>query len=694
MTLESFATDLLEEVLQSVEAADNGDFQENRFTEEILSWLTELGECFTPEVAHFKQPGMKLNAWDLQEEGTLDLFVTVFDGTRALYRLPRGEVLDAISRCQRFLERSMNGLFRDLEETDPGFEPAQSISARSSQISRARVFLLTNGIVASEVMPDSSVGGVIVSHHIWDLERLFQVSEGRTGPETIDIDSDQLSGGLHCVALPSENEVYQSYVGVAPGPVLAGLFSRWGQRLLERNLRSYLQTRTKVNKEMMETLRKTPGMFFAYNNGISTTADEVDIAAGQDGSATIRRLRNFQVVNGGQTTATLTEAAKSGMDLSNVFVQFKLTVLKDPTKVDEAVPLIARYANSQNKVSLSDFSSNHPYHVELERVSRMLWVPNPDQRGKSTTKWYYERVRAAYLNDVRARGTPSKKRQFRNEFPVQQKITKTELAKYDMSWRQLPHIVSLGAEKNYLRFMDLLVSDKWPLPDELTFQKMVAMAILFRRCDTIVRKGEYQGYKANIDTYSIAYLSNLTGAKVDLLAIWNQQALPAVLEEALQKIVAMVYTHITTPPREGMNVTEWCKKQDCWTTLCAKTVSDLPDLSPILWKGPSQTESNTSSTTVEAPAPGKEAEMICEFPPLSKESWFGLAAWGKQTGMLNGWERKFAFSMGRLVARRLNPYPNQVKYAVKIVTKASEKGWKAEHVKESREEEPKKAGGK
>lgn len=578
MTLESFATDLLEEVLHSAEASEGGEFHENAFTREILEWLVDLGECVDPEVAFLKRPGLKLNGWDLREEGIVDLVVTIFDGQRPLHRIPRGEVLDAFSRGRRFLERALDGLYRELEESEEGFEAAQTINARAVEISRARIILLTNGITSPEAIPDEVVRKIPVTHHVWDVERLFQVSEGRGGPEPIQIGPEILSGGLACVALPTDNGVYQSYVGVFPGKVLADLYRRWGQRLLERNLRSYLLTRTKINRALIATLRTTPQMFFAFNNGISTTADAAEVEAGNGTAGVLRRMTNFQIVNGGQTTATLAEAARLGSSLESVFVQFKLTVIRDPAKVDENVPLIARYANSQNKVSLSDFSSNSPFHMALERLSRQTWVPNPDQRGKATTKWYYERVRAAYLNDIRSQPTPAQKRRFREEYPPRNKITKTELAKYVMTWRREPHTVSRGAEKNYLAYMELVETKKLAIPDESDFQRFVAMAILFRRCDDLAREARYQGFKANIVAYSVAYLSHGASDYVDLDAIWRHQSVDPAIEEVLKSIMIGMDARFRKLANEGINVSEWCKKEANWEETKFTAVGGITDL--------------------------------------------------------------------------------------------------------------------
>src|SRR5690606_7208558 len=140
--------------------------------------------------------------------------------------------------------------------------------------------------------------------------------------------------------------------------------------------------------------------FFAYNNGITATADYIDFEEAPDGLK-IRKVRNLQIVNGGQTTASLFHTAKKDKaDLSGIFVQAKLSVIPEE-HVDEIVPLISRFANSQNKVSDADFFANDPFHIEIEELSRSVWTPAIGGTSHAT-HWFYERARGQYM-DAKAR---------------------------------------------------------------------------------------------------------------------------------------------------------------------------------------------------------------------------------------------------------------------------------------------------
>lgn len=94
-------------------------------------------------------------------------------------------------------------------------------------------------------------------------------------------------------------------------------------------LRMFLNLKGNVNKEIRYTILHEKENFFAYNNGISTTADSIETEI-VNGVPLITKLNNFQIINGVQTTATLAATMiKEKVDLSNIYVQMKLTILKE-----------------------------------------------------------------------------------------------------------------------------------------------------------------------------------------------------------------------------------------------------------------------------------------------------------------------------------------------------------------------------
>jgi len=681
MKLEEFAREFLEDVLSLAQASEDGEYQENVFTDSAIQYLSKVGECFDPQIAYFSGKGAKLNAWEYNyDNDTLDLFVSVFDNSGPAVRMSKGVQADAFRRCRKFLELSLDGFHRGIEESSKAFEVAQTIHSMRGEIASARMFLLTNRLATPETLEDFALGSIRVEPHIWDIERFFQTFAKSGGREPIMLDQSSLGGGLPCVKLPDDNDVYDSYVGMIPGTVLAALYAKWGQRLLEQNVRAYLQARSNVNKGILRTITDTPLMFLAYNNGISTTAENVDLVRGPDsGPLKIIGMRNFQIVNGGQTTASLYHAMKKNKaDLSKVHVQFKLTVLRDPAELAEHVPLISRYANTQTKVNISDFSANDPFHLELERLSRSMWVPSPDSRGKSTSKWYYERARGQYINDMVMEGSPAKMTAFKIQYPKNQVLTKTSVAKYEMSWMQCPHYVSQGAETNFIHFMNDVVGEQTGFkPDEIYFRRLVVKAILFRDCDQLVKEKEFGGYKANVVTYSIALLSYLTGMRIDLDRIWQAQSIGPGLRRVLSNISNIVWNHINQPPKEGMNIGSYCKREYCWTTLLERNydlsslgVSDLG--SELVANGP-PTRSSLAGTLSEA-----DEKMIAKALSYSETVWKRLSRWGAQTKALQSWERSLAYAIGDYIRKNRKISPKQAKQGLRILSEATKKGFKIE----------------
>jgi hypothetical protein len=674
MKIEEWGADFLNDILAQAGARDDGEFRENVFTEEAIGYLVDAGECLDPEVAYHRGRGVKINAWDLHEESdSVDLFVTIFDAVEPCRRVPRSEASEALGRCGRFLEKALDGLWKEIEESAPGFVVAQTLHSSAGRLKRAKLYLLTNGLVDPEPFPDERVCRVEVSHYVCDLGLLFQASGKGTVREPIEIDSEALGGGLQCVRLPQDNSVYDSYLGVMPGNMLVDLYDRWGQRILEQNVRSYLQARGAVNKGILETIRTHPEMFLAYNNGISTIAESATVEPQGGNAVILRALRNFQVVNGAQTTATLHEARKNrGVNIAAVYVPFKLTVLRNNGLVDELVPAISRFANTQNKVTLSDFSANDPYHIGLERLSRVTWVPS--ERGKSTTKWFYERARGAYINEMNREGTDAKKRAFKAMYPKSQMLNKTTVAKYWMTWARLPHIVSLGAEKNFSRFVDLHARASPQAPNETYFKRLVAKAILFRECDRIVAAQEYGGYKANVVAYTVAWLSYLTEQRVDLESIWEKQAPSGAVSRALVELSQDVWDHLNHPPTNARNLSEWAKREACWTTLREK-----PHPLPYL-------EGELITVGREEPVPGGRAEVLSSLAPEAREEmllvesktpewWFGMARWAARTDSLQKWERSLAFSLGRVLRSGRRPSPKQAHQGARILREATDAGY-------------------
>lgn len=578
--LDQFAQDLHQEVLVKCADDTSPQMREEAFTEAVLERLAEHNEADSAEVCYHaagsrgRWPAAKMNAWALSGDGaTLDLFVALYHGTGLPETVSKPDAAKYFGLARGFLRRAMEGIHTQLEEAHDVFEAARRIHEAKDNLATVRLFFLTDGVVGTRAaeVEEEQLPGLDVRYVLWDLEKLSRLHVGQR--EVIELDFVKNHGGpIPCIATEDATGEYRTFLAFMPAPLLAKIYGEHGQRLLERNVRAYLQAKNKVNKGLQQTLRDEPHRFLAYNNGLCCTAAEIDVETGKDGHACLRSVKDFQIVNGAQTTASIFHALKKErVDVNTVVVQVKLTVLTDPAKMADIVPLISKYANSQNKVNTADFSANGPFHHHLEQLSRTVWAPAASglERG---TRWYYERARGSYLDDKARQGTPARIHEWERQNPPSQKFTKTDLAKFEHTWLGLPHLVCKGAEKNFIEFAQKHEDDGEPVVDLNYFNHVVAKAILFRTCEKLVSAREFGGYRANIVTYTIAWLAEKSGRRIDLDRIWNEQRLSSSLCEVITVVCKAANSHLLHQPG---NIGEASKRSECWDDF-RKTHIELP----------------------------------------------------------------------------------------------------------------------
>jgi hypothetical protein len=359
-----------------------------------------------------------------------------------------------------------------------------------------------------------------------------------------------------------------------PGEALRLLYEKFGARLLEANVRSFLSVKGKgVNAGIQTTLRTAPSRFMAYNNGIVVVADEMRLGQTVEGAAGIAWLKGLQIVNGGQTTASIyfTKKKFPETDLSRVRVPAKIIVMRvqDPLKEEALVSDISRFANSQNAVSQSDLSANKPFHVEVEKLSLTVYCPD------GVGRWFYERAAGSYNTLLAREGTtPSKLKALKNAIPPARKITKTDLAKYLNAWDRKPDIVSLGSQKNFDRFMASLTGPEGaesPLPNAAEYKAMIAKAIVFRGTQKLVRP-MFQAFQANVAAYVVSIVAEKLNDRIDLDRIWTRQT---VSSELLSQIAtwANEVSEVLHRTAAGRMVSEWAKKLECRDAVLGATYS-------------------------------------------------------------------------------------------------------------------------
>lgn len=683
MELEEFRKDFLESV--KARAAADGDLTIAAFVTVVSEKLMDAEEFQDFEPCYYNKPGirdrrlrLRIDGYSYDDtDGSYNLIIADYRGETDIETLIQTEAIVQFAKLRAFVSEAMTGILHPvLENSSPEYALVSKIYGFPDSITRFRLFLVTDAILSSRVKdwPEEPLNGKPTEFHIWDMTRFHRVYESKTGRDELAVDFREfVKDGIPCLEASQTDREYKAYLCVIPGVVLADIYDRFGSRLLESNVRSFLGIRgTKsVNSGIRNTILKEPSMFFAYNNGIAATASAVEVVRNGN-SLYMVSANDLQIVNGGQTTASLTAARRKDKALiDSIFIQMKLSVI-EPDRAEEVIPHISRSANSQNKVSDADFFSNHPFHVRIETHSRRLWSPAVDG-AQHETHWFYERARGQFLNE-QVKLSPSEKRRFLQQNPRDQLLTKTDLAKYENAWRCLPHIVSRGAQKNFKNFAEW-IDELWKISDtdfnEEYFRNVIAKAILWKYTERMVSGQDwYQGgYRANVVAYSIAKLSQIIeivgkGKVLDFRDIWNRQHISSVLEAGLEVIAEAVSRMIVDPGRPVENVTEWCKNKLCWEKIAELDISlSLRFFAELVAKeelaiakkdakGLQKTDKGIAS----------QAEVL----GLGAAYWLQLKNWGDTRGLLTPEEEKLASSAARMPAKIPNYYQSQRLLEIKV----------------------------
>lgn len=566
ISIEDFHADFMQSVMSSAESRDLMPHQ--AFFEMVADGLIDNGDL-TVEYAAAEciKRNIEVQGYDLDEERKMLTLIThEYFHEASIQTLPKSTVNAKFAKLLSFIKFVAKEDYKSLEESSDAFSMA--ITVRDAFARRAvdnvRLMILTDGRLSKAVMeiPKREEVGLPVEHRVVDIDYVFKMRLADFIQQDFVVDVD-----LPYLAVSHSDDEYEAYLMAVPGDVLYDIYDQYGQKLFEQNVRTFLQFKGKVNKGIRNTIEYAPEKFFAYNNGITATASSVEI----DKRGRITKIRNLQIVNGGQTTSSIYSAKKIFKnDISKLAVQLKLSVVKDPEMLSDFVSKVARSANTQNKVNDSDFFSNSPFHKEMKAYSKTTRVATV-RGSQRQTYWYYERTRGEYLNE-QAYLTQAKKKQFQLENPKSQLMDKTFLAKSEMSWHQYPQIVSRGAQYAFSKFAEMVtktIEEDSKAITEAYFKHAVAKVLLFRELEVLISKADWYdgGFRAQIVTYSMALLSKLateTKKSFNFNIIWDKQQVPEDLKRALRYITKAVHAEITRPAEGTANIAQWCKKDACW----------------------------------------------------------------------------------------------------------------------------------
>lgn len=664
--LQKFHEELMADVIaEAVSAGDGGRtgaaFKENGFTRILLGDLEAAGVLESPVPCFFANTAARLpykvNAYSLpDEDGRLDLVIADFRPDGTVQKLTAADIDRSFNQALRFLSLAVE---RGAQGVEPGHEEHSMLSeifGKRLEFDRVQLILISNAqaVHRKEKERREEHGRYQIGYEIWDLERLRRFRSSGATHEPVEVDFSGLAdGGIRCVPVSDRTLGYETCVAILPGQVLYDLYEEHGARLLELNVRSYLQARGKINKEILETLLLKPQLFLAYNNGITIVAERIH----RDRSGTlITGVHGLQIVNGGQTTASIHRAHKeSKADLTHVFVQAKLTVVP-ADQFEIMVPEISRLSNTQNKVSTVDLGANHAYHIGVERVARKTWAPGEQ------SMWFYERARGAYQTERSRTGTtPAKRAVFDRKFPASQRVTKEDLARYCNAWDGSPHVVSRGGQKNFERFMNgLRKVDKGWEPSKEEFKTLIGKAILFHKTQQLARSLGVKAFGINIVTYTVALLADRTARRIDLGAIWDRQDLTPALQSQLADWLPRVGEELLRSAG-SRNPGEWFKSEQCWQELKAVSTD---------WKLSRQLSAGLCSVGEGYEGVSHEVQNnIARCMQVDAATWLKIQIWGSETKQLVFWQTGIANTLSGYAATgwQKKPSEKQAKHGVVIL---------------------------
>lgn len=696
MDAQEFRKDFLEDV--KADAVSTGEGTCASFVTAFARYLQEAEYLLDFTASYFEGTGkrnrkLRVDGYAYDEfDKTMSLIIADYDGSDTERVLAKTQAKQLQDRLIYFVDDAQNSsLYREVEMSRPCSDLVDLLREKRGEIRKYQLLVFTTANISATItkLELDDIDGVPSECQIWDIERLFKVCGSLTGRHIVEIYFKERSQfGIPCLeASGAKTEDFKSYLCIIPGTLLADLYDQYGSSLLEGNVRSFLSTKVAVNKKIRFTIQQCPERFFAYNNGISATAMNVEIESTPQGQFLVF-ARDFQIINGGQTTASLSNSRyKDKADLSSIFVQMKLTVIESALDDDRAADLvqqISRSSNSQNKVSDADFFSTHPFHINMERCSQLLYA-RATGGSQFDTKWFYERARGQYLQK-QMRLSPAEKRKFLMQNPKDQLITKTDLAKVRNTWDGLPHVVSRGAQTNFVQFAQT-ISDAWNEKDgdllfgDRYYQESVAMCLVFRYTEAMIPKQIWyqQGYRANIVTYTIALLHKFIQGQfekqdLDLIGIWTRQVVPNAVKKALIELSGMVYAKLTDPSRGVENVTQWCKREECWSSVQTINYILPPEIEDCLI--------GYDEMRVAKREAKKDQRIVSETDTVTKVVEIPAASW--QKAMTFATSKRLVSSdeivalriAGRQMSNNKLPSPAQCKKLLAVLEKLQEEGFK------------------
>ena len=677
MNIKEFAQYVIDTVQDS---AENNDTDINtELVRYYLDCMEECDEVSAPEICIFSGAKAKLTAYDYNDEAeSLDLFLFI-------HATPLASRIDSRVRTGfNYLREFYNQCIKkkspfygsESEFTSEVQDAINIIRESKGKVNMIRFYLLTDGAVSSNEIHtlNEDEDGVLYEYHVWDIASIYRQDQIKQGNDKIEIDfendikyyvtnknsqnKEQIAPKIQCLKVEDDNPSVDTYLAIISGDVLAKIYNQYRTLLLEKNVRAFLRNKSKVNQRIMSTIKKTPEMFFSYNNGISTTASEVELK--QTGRIQyITKLKDWQIVNGGQTTASI--ACATDCDLSKVFVQMKVSVVKNKEKYSEIVSSISRCANSQTSIKLSDFDSGDEYLVKLEKLSKEEIAPI------SNTKWFFERMRGQYTDSRATKASLSEldEKSFKTEYPKKQLLTKTDIAKVMTIWEMKPHIACNSREKCFTSYMSSLKRNHTNI-DATYWHNIVALSILYKDIEACFEKRCGQrGFKSRTVAYTMSAISYLTNQNLNIAYIWKNEKVQSQLEEIIEREIVKVNDFLNQD-----NSRSFTKNAKCWDDMKDMLHGHTVPVSLFTSDEDNINEYNDA-----------EKGIINQANAIPAEWWNAMLRWAKEENRLSLIERRQASNYIKKIGNnRFIKTINAAEKAIALKEKAETLGFVMENL--------------
>ncbi len=578
-SLEDFRNDFLRQVNDL--ANENRAYPVDTFISVILERFkdtlgikSQIEFCYVDRQRTSKYKSMRLDAASIDDTTfEANLFLADFD-EKEKTTLSATDIMNKVKLLCNFCVNAIAGAFND-NTGSPEELIASSLRENLEQINRIHLFIFTTHQISKRVkeykLPNLPINDSIsleLKLDIVDIERIYNLEEG---PEDLEINvADFNCSPIPCLKANLSTDIYETYIAIVPGPFLAKIYKEYGPKLLKANVRSFLNMKGDVNKGIRDTIRNEPDKFFAYNNGISTMAKNISIVE-EEGKQFITSFLGLQIINGGQTTASLALASiKDKNPLDGIFIQMKLTIVKSSEK--EFIRNIAKFANSQTKVTKTDLHSSHDYYVQLETLSRRIFAPVRQGEIKPT-KWFFERTKNQYNQPFLTKKI-AEINAYKYLYPQKQKVTIEEAAKYLNLAELRPFDVAWGAQENASRF-HRLIEKRWDedntFCNDTYFKELMGKCLFYKFIKQVISKAEWykekKGNLAQLIAYTFSkfvYEASRLSKTIDYLDFWQEQQVNYIYSNDIELIAKIIFDLFYDSSANRTDVREYCKRLECW----------------------------------------------------------------------------------------------------------------------------------